>query len=162
MEFHMIPFVSRSIIGSLGVLLLAGTAFAQTTPTPKTADSQAGSQPAASSKPVAAPTDAKAKTTADDTAAAAARTKRFVEALRQRFKNADADHDGFLTREEAGHGVPVIARHFDEIDSKHTGKVSLDDFAAYLASQKHPAPKSPSLPLPPASNKAKTQPQPAH
>lgn len=153
----MALYISRGIVGSLGLLLLAGTAFAQTTPAAKTSDPQ----PATTSRPAAAPTDATTTPAATDTAAAAARGKRFAEAMRQRFKNADTDHDGFLTRDEANKGVPMVARHFDEIDSKHTGKVSLDDVAAYLG-RPHPPAKAPTPPMPAPSDKSKTQATPSH
>ena len=146
--------ISRSIVGSLGgVLLLAGSIFAQTPPAAKTTDPQ----PAAVSKPA---TDANAKPVANDAAAAAARGKPYAEAMHKRFDNADTDHDGFLTRDEAAK-VPVVAKHFDEIDAKHAGKVSLNDVAVYLGRQ-HPPAKSPSPPMPPPGNKSKAQPAQAH
>lgn len=75
--------------------------------------------------------------------------KRRADVLRQRFDKADTDHDGFLTREEAQKGLPMAAKHFDEIDTKHTGKVSSNDVITYI-SKRHVEPTSPAPPMKPA------------
>lgn len=61
---------------------------------------------------------------------------RAMSQLRDKFAAADADHDGFLTREEAASGMPNVARHFDDIDAQHAGKVSLDQITQYLAAHR--------------------------
>jgi len=47
----------------------------------------------------------------------------------ERFIEADADHDGRLSRTEAK-GMPFVARHFDLIDTNHDGYVSRDELRA--------------------------------
>ena len=51
---------------------------------------------------------------------------------RQRFNDADLDHDGFLSREEAKKGTPRLAEHFDEIDTDHDGKLSPVEIVTYF------------------------------
>ena len=43
---------------------------------------------------------------------------------RQRFEQADSDHDGRLTRAEA-QAMPFVAKHFDAIDTNHDGYMRL-------------------------------------
>jgi Ca2+-binding EF-hand superfamily protein len=62
-----------------------------------------------------------------------ARGERLAAEARERFAAADADEDGLLTREEAAHGMPRVAGHFDEIDATHAGKVSLEQILRYAA-----------------------------
>ena len=66
----------------------------------------------------------------------AGRREQIVAQARERFAAADTDHDGFLTRDEAAKGMPRVADHFDEIDARHAGKVSLDDILHYLAARR--------------------------
>src|SRR5688572_23631666 len=47
-----------------------------------------------------------------------------------RFKAADANKDGKLTREEAQKGMPVVARNFDQIDANKDGAVTLQELEA--------------------------------
>lgn len=54
-----------------------------------------------------------------------------AEAFTQKFKQADKDGDGFLTREEAQAGMPRLARQFDRIDTQKTGRVSLEQVAQF-------------------------------
>ena len=42
----------------------------------------------------------------------------------ERFRKADADGNGLLSRTEAGKGMPMLARHFDIIDTNKDGQVS--------------------------------------
>ena len=49
-----------------------------------------------------------------------------------RFKQADTNGDGMLSREEAK-ALPMIAKHFDEIDANHDGQVTADELRAYHA-----------------------------
>ena len=49
---------------------------------------------------------------------------------RERFKKADANGDGRLSREEAQKGMPQLARDFDRIDANKDGMVTLDELEA--------------------------------
>ena len=51
---------------------------------------------------------------------------------RERFKRADANGDGRLTREEAQKGMPLVARDFDRLDTNKDGFVTLDELEAAL------------------------------
>jgi hypothetical protein len=68
-------------------------------------------------------------------AAGDARAERIVAQARERFAAADLDRDGLLTRDEAAKGMPRVAGHFDEIDSSHAGKVSLEQILRFVASR---------------------------
>lgn len=48
----------------------------------------------------------------------------------QRFKQADTDGNGMLSRAEAEKGMPRLARNFDRIDSNKDGQLSRDELAA--------------------------------
>lgn len=47
-----------------------------------------------------------------------------------RFKKADADGSGGLSRAEAEKAMPMVARHFDEIDANKDGQVTLEEIEA--------------------------------
>ena len=47
-----------------------------------------------------------------------------------RFKRADANGDGRLSRDEAQKGMPRLTRHFDQIDANHDGVVTLEELHA--------------------------------
>jgi len=51
--------------------------------------------------------------------------------MRDRFVNADTDHDGRLSRSEA-QALPWLAKHFDEVDSNHDGYISREEFRAAM------------------------------
>lgn len=51
----------------------------------------------------------------------------------QHFAQANAAHDGHLTRDEAKGGYASIAKHFDDIDSDHKGYVTENDVRAWHA-----------------------------
>lgn len=51
---------------------------------------------------------------------------------RERFKKADANGDGRLSREEAQKGMPLVARDFDRIDANKDGQVTPDEIEAAL------------------------------
>lgn len=60
--------------------------------------------------------------------------------LKQRFENADLDHSGSLTREEARKaGLGFIDRNFDHIDTAQRGVVSFDDLNSYLIERREEA-----------------------
>jgi Ca2+-binding EF-hand superfamily protein len=48
------------------------------------------------------------------------------ESMKKRFDEADANHDGALTREETKKS-PMLYRHFDEMDANHDGKVTKEE-----------------------------------
>ena len=64
--------------------------------------------------------------------------------LQKRFAAADKNGDGKLTRDEAQAGMPMVYKHFDEIDKAKAGSVSMADIAAFArdrrGSRKAPAP----------------------
>ena len=49
---------------------------------------------------------------------------------RERFKKADANGDGRISREEAQKGMPQLARDFDRIDANKDGMVTLEELEA--------------------------------
>lgn len=49
-----------------------------------------------------------------------------------KFKAADKDNDGSLTKDEAQAGMPRLAKNFDQIDANHDGKVTPDEIRAYM------------------------------
>lgn len=53
--------------------------------------------------------------------------------LRERFKQADQDNDGTLTREEADLRMPSLSKHFDEMDTDNDGVVNVDEVLAAQA-----------------------------
>jgi len=59
-----------------------------------------------------------------------------MEKFTEKFDAADADHDGFLTRDEASRNMPRIAKDFDAIDTDHDGKLSPQEIAHYFAAKR--------------------------
>ena len=53
----------------------------------------------------------------------------------EKFNEADANHDGKLTREEAEAGMPHVAKVFDKIDAKKKGYVTQKQVGAYYAAK---------------------------
>jgi hypothetical protein len=47
-----------------------------------------------------------------------------------RFAQADKNHDGKLTQEEAQSGMPKVAANFDKIDTQKKGYVTVDQIKA--------------------------------
>jgi len=64
------------------------------------------------------------------------RLKAMIDRAKERFTAADADHDGMLTKAEAEKGMPFVAKHFDEIDTQKTGKISLDQVTKFMQDQR--------------------------
>ena len=50
---------------------------------------------------------------------------------RMRFDEADTNHDGALSREEA-EKMPGLSKHFDEMDANHDGKVTREEMEAAM------------------------------
>ena len=53
--------------------------------------------------------------------------------LEEKFKVADANHDGKLTLEEAKAGMPRVAKAFDRIDVEKKGYITLEQLQAFVA-----------------------------
>ncbi|MFH1045095.1 MAG: calcium sensor EFh [Pseudomonadota bacterium] len=49
----------------------------------------------------------------------------------ERFRHADADGDGAISRAEAEKHAPRLAQKFDQIDSNKDGKLTQDELRAY-------------------------------
>ena len=49
----------------------------------------------------------------------------------ERFKHADTDGDGAISRAEAGKHAPRLAQKFDPIDANKDGKLTQDELRAY-------------------------------
>jgi len=56
---------------------------------------------------------------------------RMEEHFKEWFKKADRDGNGSLSKAEAGQGMPMLARDFDEIDANKDGQITLEEFEAY-------------------------------
>jgi hypothetical protein len=54
-----------------------------------------------------------------------ARGERATQQLQARFASANTTSDGKLTRDQAAAGMPMVAKHFDEIDTQRVGYVTL-------------------------------------
>lgn len=55
--------------------------------------------------------------------------ERLRSAVREEFSGADANGDGYLSREEAGRRFPAAAREFGRVDANGDGRISLEEFA---------------------------------
>jgi Ca2+-binding EF-hand superfamily protein len=53
----------------------------------------------------------------------------------ERFKQADTNGDGMLSRQEAA-ALPMISKHFDEIDANKDNQISTDELRAYHEAHK--------------------------
>ncbi|MFM0567564.1 EF-hand domain-containing protein [Paraburkholderia caledonica] len=60
------------------------------------------------------------------------RMEPMVAQLQTRFANANTTHDGKLTKEQAAASMPMVASHFDEIDTQKLGYVTLPEIEAYM------------------------------
>jgi len=61
------------------------------------------------------------------------RAEAAAQQLQTRFANANTTHDGKLTRTQAAAGMPMVAKHFDEIDTQRAGYVTLPQIEAFMA-----------------------------
>lgn len=75
---------------------------------------------------MALPLGAAAQATPQPTGAQRERAEQAVE----RFRAADSNHDGQISRAEADASLPRIAKRFDQIDSDHDGQLSVEEFRA--------------------------------
>jgi Ca2+-binding EF-hand superfamily protein len=65
--------------------------------------------------------------------AALAQSAAQISMMEGRFKAADKDGDGKLTRDEAKAGMPRVSSNFDKIDKGGKGYVTLDEIKAAMA-----------------------------
>ena len=56
-------------------------------------------------------------------------------AFAERLKAADTNGDGMISRDEAK-ALPMIARHFDQIDANHDGQITMDELRAFHEQQR--------------------------
>jgi hypothetical protein len=61
-----------------------------------------------------------------------ARVERAISQLQTRFASANTTHDGKLTRAQAQAGMPMVAQHFDEIDTQQQGYVTLAQIEDFM------------------------------
>src|SRR5258706_14096287 len=62
-------------------------------------------------------------------------------AMLERIKAADTNGDGLISKEEAK-ALPMIAKHFDEIDTDGKGQLSPDEVPIFSWKAGHPAGES--------------------
>jgi hypothetical protein len=60
------------------------------------------------------------------------RMERMAQQLQTRFANANTSHDGKLTKDQAAAGMPMVAKHFDEIDTQKAGYITLPQIEAFM------------------------------
>ncbi|WP_454742518.1 EF-hand domain-containing protein [Cupriavidus necator] len=65
-------------------------------------------------------------------AAGGPRVERALQQLQARFASANTTRDGKLTREQAAAGMPMVASHFDQIDTQRAGYVTLAQVEAFM------------------------------
>lgn len=53
----------------------------------------------------------------------------------QKLNDADINHDGKLSREEAESAMPEVYKNYDKIDTKKTGGISQKQIGAYFAAK---------------------------
>jgi hypothetical protein len=54
----------------------------------------------------------------------------------ERFRQADSDGDGALSKDEALRGMPRIAKNFQAIDADNSGRVSCDELRAFIQARR--------------------------
>jgi Ca2+-binding EF-hand superfamily protein len=57
----------------------------------------------------------------------------------ERFNKADADSDGWVTREEATASLPFIAENFEKYDKNKDGKMSWEEYVGHDKWKREPA-----------------------
>jgi hypothetical protein len=70
--------------------------------------------------------------TATQPMGASPRIEQAMLRVQTRFASANTTHDGKLTRDQASTGMPMVAKHFDEIDTQKNGYVTLPQIEAFM------------------------------
>jgi|SRR6185437_608653 len=110
--------------------LVAFQAQAQTpSTTPSTAPAPAASQPSTVQPTMPAPAASAPSATAPTAHPHRAHAKHMT--LQQRFDQANTNHDGHLTLDQAKAGLPSVAKHFSAIDKDKKGYVTMEEIHAY-------------------------------
>lgn len=65
-------------------------------------------------------------------AAGGPRVERALQQSQARFASANTTRDGKLTRAQAAAGMPMVASHFDQIDTQRAGYVTLPQIEAFM------------------------------
>src|SRR5271170_6458752 len=73
-----------------------------------------------------------AQSTPTQAAPNAQRIEQLGQQLQARFAKANTTQDGKLTRAQAEAGMPMVARHFDEIDTQKAGFITLPQIAQFM------------------------------
>ncbi|PTN56330.1 hypothetical protein C9J98_01020 [Stenotrophomonas panacihumi] len=55
-----------------------------------------------------------------------------LEQAAERFRAADTNHDGQISRAEANASLPRIAKRFDQLDANGDGQLSAEEFRAAM------------------------------
>jgi hypothetical protein len=63
------------------------------------------------------------------------RRAQMAQQMAERFKAADKDGDGALSRAEAEAGMPRLAQRFDDIDTAKTGKITPEQIRSFMQKQ---------------------------
>ena len=63
------------------------------------------------------------------------RRAQMAQQMAERFKAADKDGDGALSRAEAEAGMPRLAQRFDDIDTAKTGKITQEQIRSFMQKQ---------------------------
>lgn len=58
-------------------------------------------------------------------------SQRMAQMMQTRFAAANTTHDGKLTKAQAQAGMPMVAKHFDEIDTQKVGYVTLEQIETF-------------------------------
>ncbi|HTJ95216.1 MAG TPA: EF-hand domain-containing protein [Pararobbsia sp.] len=118
----------------LAMLLVCGACvFGPMTAQAQTADGAQTSTPAVASQMAAQVAPQNGASASPQSA----RLQRMAEQLQGRFAAANTTHDGKLTQAQALAGMPMVAKHFDEIDVNKAGYVTLAQIETYM--QQHAA-----------------------
>ena len=72
---------------------------------------------------------------AQTAAPAQAPSDAMLQKMQARWKAADKNGDGVIDKAEAEAGLPRVARHFDQLDVNHDGKLSADELRAVAQSR---------------------------
>ncbi|TDR76488.1 EF-hand domain-containing protein [Paludibacterium purpuratum] len=128
---HIAPF--STLIVSLLIALLAGTAQAQTANATSAPHSRAGlAQLGDPYVPPRVKAAARAMAVAPTTSGASLQAQALGK-LQQKFNQADLDHTGRITKTQAKQtGFGFVANHFEQIDAQHRGSVSFDELKTFM------------------------------